>query len=220
MAALIAVGIAMPAADAAKTKEIGKTDRTPRPSCPTPNGNPPPKKLCRVSALVTGFQTTGDGKKGLMRIPKDGTIVGWKIALAKPNKQERKVLSADLNGDPTARLALLSHSEKRKYRLRAQSPNLKLNKLLGGRETITLNDPIPVRKDWIVGLTTASWTPSLAHDLEGPKNSWKASRTKNRCTKRSDLINRSRPHKDVGSTRSYGCKYTDRLLYWAYFLPD
>ncbi len=219
---LVAIGLATPA-DAIKAKEIGKTSQTPSPSCPTPSGDPPPRKLCQVLGKVTAFQKTGDGKQGLMRIPANGKIVAWAVDLARPNKGERNFFEANLGGDPTARLALLTRASDKQYRLRAQSRNVKLNGLLGRRQYFTLRKPLNVKKGWISAITTLSWVPNFAHHLKGKakQNVWKASRTRKRCTKRGDLLNRSRPHRDVGSTRAYGCTYTDaRLLYWAYFVAD
>jgi hypothetical protein len=219
---LVAVGATSPA-DAVRAKEIGKTKKSPNPSCPTPNtSDPPAKKICKALGRVTGFQAKGDGRKGLMRIPENGRIVAWGVDLAKPNKEERAFFEAELNGDPRARLAMLTHADKKKYRLRAQSPEVNLDGLLGRRQYLTLRNPIAVKKGWIAALTTTSWVPNLAHDLAGGKkqNVWKGSRTRKRCTRRKDLLERSRPHKGVGSTRAYGCTYTDRLLYWAYFVPN
>jgi len=215
--------------DAAGTKELGKTAKTPRASCPTPKGPPnsyPPSKGCQALGEVTGFQKKADGKKGLFKVPSKGTIVGWSVALSKPNKKERKFFEEVLGnetagGAPTARLALLSKASGKKYRLRAESPRMKLGSLLGHRETFTLNDPIPVQKGWTVGLTTPTWVPSFAHNLGGKADSWQASRTKRRCAGEKNLQDRSKPHKGVGTTRVYACSYEQaRLLYWAYFLPD
>ncbi|MEO8092945.1 MAG: hypothetical protein ABI726_09595 [bacterium] len=213
--------------DAAGTKELGKTANTPRASCPTPKGNDyPPRKGCQALGEVTGFQKTADGKKHVFKVPSKGTIVGWRLALSKPNKRERsffeKVLGNETaGGAPTARLALLSKGSGKKYRLRAQSPRMKLGSVLGHPETFTLNNPIPVKEGWTVALTTPTWVPSFAHDLGGKGDSWRASRTKKRCDGAKNLQDRSKPHKGVGTNRVYACSYKQaRLLYWAYFLPD
>ena len=220
------VTLGAPGADAVKPKVIGKTKRTPPPSCPTPNRpNPPARKGCQVLGEVTGFQKRADGKMGLMRVPKDGHIVAWAVDLAKPNKGERKFFKRVLgnrafNGAPSARLAMLSRADKKKYRLRAQSSHEKLGPLLGRKQFFTLNDPIPVKEGWIAGLTTYTWVPNFAHDLHS-NDLWKASRTKNRCEGERNLTKRSRPHRNVGSTRAYGCSYNHaRLDYWAYFRPS
>ncbi len=215
-------------ADGAKAKEIGKTKKEPKPSCPTPSGNDfPPKKGCQVLGEVTGFQAHADGKKGLMKAPADGHIVGWAVDLSRPNKDEQKFFARKLgdrafNGEPSARLSLLtrSNNNKKKYRLRAQSPATKLGSLLGRRQYFTLNNPIPVKQGWISALTTQTWVPDFAHDLPGD-DLWKASRTAKRCDGEANLTKRSRPHQDPGSTRVYGCSYDDaRILYWAYFVPS
>lgn len=226
MTAVVAVGIAMPAADAAKTKTLGKTEKTPKASCPTPKGNDfPPRKGCQALGEVTGFQKKADGKKDLFEVPKAGTIVGWGVKMSKPSKKEQdffdEVLGDEGGGKPLARLALLSKADGSKYRLRAQSPKMGLRSELGNKVTYTLNDPIPVQKKWIVGITTPTWVPNFAHDLEGHEDSWQASRTKKRCEGEKNLTERSKPHKGVGTTRVYNCSYQKaRLLYWAYFVPN
>ena len=221
LACLIAVLITTTAL-AATAREIGKTRGTPNPSCPTPSGDAPERRQCEVLGRVTAFQKRADGKKGLMRVPADGHIVGWAVDLSHPDKEERAFFEAELSGDPSARLAMLTKADGRKYRLRAQSPNVGLKGLYGDRQYFTLNNPLEVREGWIAALTTRSWVPNFAHALRAPQkdNVWKASRTRRRCSGRGNLLNRSRPHQDVGSTRSYACTYTDaRILYWAYFVP-
>lgn len=205
-------------------KQLGKTAQTPRPSCPTPSGSFPPRKGCQALGEVTGFQKKADGKKNLFQIPSQGKIVAWSVDLARPDKKERDffadVLGNEaLGGAPSARLALLSEANGKKYRLRAQSPRMKLSSLLGERQYFTLNDPITVQKKWIVALTTPTWVPNFAHDFGGGDR-WQASRTKDRCDGEKNLQDRSKPHKGIGSTRVYACSYNDaRLLYWAYFVP-
>jgi hypothetical protein len=224
-AGLAASGATTPA-DAVNAKEIGKTRQTPDPSCPTPSGNDfPPRKGCQALGEVTGFQKKADGRQGLMRVPKNGHIVGWAVDLAKPNKKERNFFEDVLGneafgGAPSARLAMLTRSTKKKYRLRAQSPNVKFNGLMGRRQYFTLRRPIPVKKDWIAAITTFTWIPAFAHDLDNDDR-WKASRTRKRCEGTRNLTKRSRPHKGVGSTRAYGCTYKHaRIIYWAYFVPN
>jgi hypothetical protein len=213
-----------PASGAGGAKQLGKTGKTPRPSCPTPSGQFPPKKGCQALGEVTGFQKKADGKKNLFQIPSQGKIVGWSVDLARPDKKERnffeKVLGNETaGGASTARLALLSKANGKKYRLRAQSPRVKLSSLLGERQYFTLNDPIPVEKKWIAALTTPTWVPNFAHDFGG-SDRWVASRTRKRCDGEKNLQDRSKPHKGLGTTRVYACTYNDaRLLYWAYFVP-
>lgn len=224
-AGAVAIGAALPA-DAAKPKEIGKTKRTPGPSCPTPSNPPfPDRKGCQVLGEVTGFQVRADDKHGLMKAPADGSIVAWSVDLARPNKDERNFFEDVLgneafDGAPSARLALLTHSSEKKFRLRARSPVEKLTRLMGRRQYFTLNQPIEVEKGWISAITTETWVPNFAHDLHGD-DLWKASRTKSRCEGEANLTKHSHPHKGVGTIRRYGCGYEDaRLIYWSYFRPS
>jgi hypothetical protein len=210
-------------ADAARAKEIGHTKHWPKASCPTPSGNDfPARRGCQVLGEVTGVQLSANGKDNLMRIPDDGHIVGWAVDLAKPSKSERNFFERVLgnrafNGKPSARLAIISHAKKRKYRLRAQSPVLKLNPLLGRRQYFTLNNPINVKKGMIAALTTQTWVPAFAHDLRND-DLWRASRERGRCEGTKNLTDRSRPHLNPGSVKTYGCTYSDaRIVYWAYF---
>ena len=160
-----------------------------------------------------------------MRIPSDGNIVGWAVDLAKPDKSERNFFERVLgnrafNGKPSARLAIVSNAKKRKYRLRDQSPVIKLNPLMGRRQYFTLNNPIEVKQGMVAALTTQTWVPSFAHDLRND-DLWRASRDKGRCEGEKNLTDRSRPHLDPGSVKTYGCTYGDaRIVYWAYFKKD
>ena len=159
-----------------------------------------------------------------MKVPADGTIVGWSVDLSRPNKEEQEFFAEVLgdrafNGRPSARLAMVSKAKKRKFRLRAQSPQIQLGSSLGRRQYFTLNNPLEVKKGWIAALTTKTWVPNLAHDLPGDLK-WRASRIPKYCdgTPQSNLTEHSHPHQQVGTTKTYACTYNDRLLYWAYFV--
>jgi len=64
-------------ADAAKAKELGKTNRTPGAACPN---------ACTAIGSVTGFQTMADGKKQPFKARQDGHLVAWSLDLGKPDK--------------------------------------------------------------------------------------------------------------------------------------
>ncbi len=211
-------------AGGAKAKEIGKTKNTPKPSCPTPSGDPPARKECQVVGEVTGFQVRASGKKGLMKIPADGTIVGWSVDLSRPDKGEQNFFEDVLgdrafNGRPSARIAMLSKAKRKKFRLRAQGPQVKLSSVLGHQQYYTLNNPLEVKEGWIAAISTKTWVPALAHNLPGNIR-WKASRPSGRCSSFADLTKHSHPHMKIGTTKPYGCNYDARLLYWAYLVKD
>jgi hypothetical protein len=210
-------------AGASRAKEIGKTRDWPKASCPTPNGDDyPARRGCQVMGEVTGFQISAEGKENLMRIPADGHLVGWSVDLARPSKDERQFFERVLgdrafNGAPSARLSVISKADGRQYRLRAQSPVARLNPLLGRRQYFTLNNPIEVQQGWTAALTSQTWVPAFAHDLRND-DLWRASRESDRCEGTQNLTERSRPHLNPGSVKTYGCTYRDaRLIYWAYF---
>jgi hypothetical protein len=223
LAGAFAVGSGGDDAGAARAKEIGQTNSWPKPSCPTPNRDQfPARRGCQVLGEVTGFQISAGSKENLMRVPADGHIVGWSVDLSRPSKDEQKFFEKVLgdrafNGSPSARLSMLSKANGRNYRLRGQSPVARLDPLLDRRQFFTLNNPIEVKKGWTAALTTQTWVPAFAHDLRND-DLWRASRESNRCEGEKNLTDRSRPHLNPGSVKTYGCTYRDaRILYWAYF---
>jgi hypothetical protein len=236
-AGIIALAAIAPFADAGSTKPkvIGKTKQTPRPLCPArpPENKPNPgtKFPCSVVGSVTGFQLKGDGEHHLMRARQSGTIVAWAVSLSKPNKIERKAFGAKdffgtkkLGSSATARIAVLTPKKKGKYKLLRQSPTVKLDQAFGEYHYITLDKPLKIKKGQIVGLTVPTWLPALGHPA-GNDNSWRASTGRKKCVRGSDAQRRARaiaarPQTKIGSSRSYGCIYTDRLLYWAYYVPS
>ena len=87
-----------------------------------------------------------------------------------------------------------------------------------------------MQKKAVVGLTTQNWASNFAHDGRLTENGdkWRASRSRRKCgddPNKSNKENRadlreSKPHKKVGTTRTYGCTYDEgRILYKAYFVP-
>jgi hypothetical protein len=228
-AIVIAIGGLTSPADATSAHTIGNTKHTPRPSCPGPKGNSVPvERQCQVMGEVTGFQAGADHRKrGLMKVPNDGHIVGWSVDLAHLRKSQRKTF-ADILGDmgfkgkPTARIAVLKRVKSGKteqYKLKKKSPTIKLSPYYHSKPYFTLNNPLKVRKGEILALTTRTWVPNFAHKNLSNNNRWKASRSPHRCNSFKDLTKRSKPQEKVDSIRRYGCTYRRaRLLYWGYFV--
>jgi hypothetical protein len=216
-AALIAVGVAIPGAEAAAPKVLGKTKNAPKPACP---------EDCTAFVSATGFQVEANGKKGLFKAKEDGKIVAWSVDVSKPNKSQRKFFgdnfSAQPLGDnPGARIAVLKPLEGTKFRLKDQSPLMSLEGLMGKEQTFTLNNPIPIKEGEILGLTVPTWLPALASGLDRNKTAWRASRKQGKCGPALGEIKEGKPQDNVDSKREYGCTYNlDRLLYWGYYIPD
>jgi hypothetical protein len=228
-AALVALAVAIASpVGAISPKVIGKTKHTPPPSCPKDTAAHP----CAGLGRVTGFQLVADGTKRPFNVHKEGKIVAWALSLSKPTKSQRDFFAGLFKNDkfgkaPTARLAVIKHKGKRKYKLLKESPAVKLNSALGQKEIFTLDKPLKIRKGQIVALTIPTWASSFANSVSSSGNQWRSSRNPPNCSPKStssaDLkafAKASKPQQKVGSTRNYGCDYkAGRLLYWAYYVP-
>ncbi len=229
-----AIGISV--AGAKKANVLGKTKSTPPPSCP----NLKNQGLCQVVGRATGYMTVAGGKKHPFNIFKDGKIVAWAIDLSKPadtKKAPQRSYFASLfenkewGEHPTARLSVLKHKDKHKFKLVKQSPTIDLQHNLGSKQVITLQKPLHVHPGQVVALTYPTWASNFASNVSTSKNQWRASRKKGNCepkggnnptdAQKRRFARNSHPHQKVGTTRSYDCNYTGgRLLYWAYFVPS
>lgn len=202
-------------AGAAKAKVLGATKQTPEASCP---GDP-----CEAVGSVTGFQQRVTGEKGLFKVPETGHVVAWSVKLSKPDKDQRAFFGDfyrdnEFGTAPAARLAILKPKGESQFKLKKQSPAVDLGSELAATPLLTLRRPLKVRRGDIVGLTIPTWLPNFAVE-QSRENSWRASRSPEKCTGEADIRD-SRAHTEVGQTRRYGCTYnTARLLYWAYFVP-
>lgn len=208
LAAVVLLAVYSGMASGVAAKELGKTSTTPNPACP---------KSCSVFGSVTGFQVSADGNKPAFKVPSNGHIVGWKVDLSKPNKEQRGLLEDDF-GKPTARIQILKGQGRGRFKLTKQSPKVRLDKSLGKEPIFTLNKPLRVKKGTVVALSTSSWASNFA--LSQSNDKWRASRKTGKCDSDADL-RKSKPQRKIGSTKKYGCTYdAGRVLYWAYFVPS
>ena len=241
-AGVVAVGISAAPAGAGRqtATTIGQTKHTPGPLCPqkpSETRKPPPTSSeirhgCQVVGSVTGFQIKADGRRHAFRAHENGRIVAWAVSVGKTNRYEEKAFgdtsffgTKGLGGHPTARLAILKKKDGPHYKLLRQSAVVDLSSAQGHKQYITLDKPLKIKKGLIVALTTQTWAPVLANSSAIAKNnSWRASRHSGKCAGNNDQQTRAlaiaaRPQTKIKSTRQYGCIYTDRLLYWAYYSP-
>jgi hypothetical protein len=215
---LLVAGTSVAGATAART--FGKTDRTPPPSCPSKGANDP----CEAVGSVTGFQMMADGQRPLFKAKENAWLVAWSIDLSNPDKEETTFFSDFYQSNafgqiPTARVSILKRKKGREYKLKAQSPVVGLNSVLGTQQTYTLTDPLKMRKGDFLALTIPTWAPAFAVNLTGATNLWRSSRLEGECSGTAH-IKGGKPHQRVGSVREYGCDYkTARLLYWGYWVP-
>jgi hypothetical protein len=214
LACTLALGVS--SAGAVKAKTLGKTTRTPEPSCP--------KTPCEAVGSVTGFQMFADGVRAPFKAREDGFVVAWAIDNSDPNQNQTDFFadfyeSGAFGTAPAARISVLKRKEGRAYKLKAQSPAIALNTVLGSRQTFTLADPLKIRKGEFLALTIPTWAPAFSVDLSGDGNIWRSSRAEGACSGTQNIKD-GKPHQKVGSEKEYGCDYkTARLLYWGYYVP-
>lgn len=191
-------------ADAKSAKVIGKTKKTPKPSCPTPtnkNGQPvtnaPAYKYCQGIGEVTALQKRANGERNPYKVPQDGTLVAWGIELGKPSKADQDFFTNMPPGGPTlgpgggvgwgspsARISVLKKKKHKKFKLVKQSSKVELKSHLGSSPIFTLDKPLKVRAGLFVALTTGSWYSAFAHDepVTSQKGDvWLSSREKKHC---------------------------------------
>jgi hypothetical protein len=230
--ALVATAALAASAGKAPATVLGRTAETPKPNCPTPNGeNVPADERCQAMGRVTGFQIRADGRRGLYKVREPGRIVAWSIDLARPSKDEQEFFAEVLekSGPPSARLSILKAKEDQQFKLVKQSPVVQLQPMLGHDPVFTLSDPLRVRKGLVVALTTSTWVSNLADAGADNSDAWRTSREPGQCgtetndtaeENEADLTRRSRPQQKVGGNRTYACKYTGaRILYRAFLAP-
>jgi len=215
VAALVLSAIA--GAQGEGTETIGKTKKTPKPSCP--------QDPCQAIGSVTGFQVSAGDGKALTTAREAGKLVAWQANLSKPKTSQRKFFGKfykddDFGTAPTARLAVLKPTkEGGEYELKAQSSVVELTEDLGQKPVFTLDEPIAISKGDVIAITVPTWVPNFAVDLTSD-NAWRASREKGACED-ADEIKDGQPHEKIGSERAYGCTYRQaRILYSAFYVPN
>jgi hypothetical protein len=200
-------------AGAARAKTIGKTKRTPKPSCP--------KTPCEAIGRVTGFQAKASGAKNPFKVRQNGRLVAWSVDLSRPKPSQRRFFgkfyrSQNFGTAPSARIAVIDPKGNERYKLKRQSPAVNLTEYLGQKPIFTLGAPLQIKKGDILALTVPSWIPDFAVG-QSTSNVWRASRPSNECSGDRD-IKASRPHEKLDTSRVYGCTYrTARLLYWGFY---
>ena len=211
--------VAATSAGAEKAKVLGKTKSTPDPACPEST----PADPCFAVGSVTAIQVKADGKSGLMKMPVNGKIVAFSVDMSKPTKHQRNFFAGifgndKFGDDPSARIAVLKKLDAKHFKLTAQSRAVDLAPYMGETPVITINKPLRAAKDRFVGLTVPTWLSNLVVAGAGAGDSqWRASRPSDKCG--AHAAKHSHPQQNLDSVRVYGCRFTDRLLYWAYYVP-
>ncbi len=206
-AAAACVALALPAAAAAKLTEIGDAQPAATPACPA--------KPCYALTRTTGYQAKVGTKRGTHVIPRDGKIVDLTISLGKQGKKQIKFFDDNLGGTSTAQITVLRPGAKLRYRVVGQGEPQKLQPFFGTTVQFALDRSIPVKKGYVVALTTPTWVPALAVNLP-TDTSWRASRGKGTC----DETSKQTALSGTALAQFY-CLYRGaRLTYSATFVPD
>ena len=203
------VALAVPATVLATEYEIGNTDGPqPAPACPaTP---------CFAISRTTGYQAKVGTKRGLMTIPADGRIVAWSITLGKPGKKQIAFFNQKLGGAASAQITILNPRSKLRSRAVAQGEPQQLEPYFGSTVEFALQKSIPVKKGWVVALSTTTWVPALAVNL-GVDTSWRASRGRGTCDDTQSQTAQTQPNQ----LTQYYCLYrTARLMYTATLITN
>ena len=156
---VIALALALPAAALGTLAEVGKLDAAPAPAPACPD------RPCLAISKTTGYQAKVDTARSVHVIPKDGRIVAWTISLGKPGKDQTKFFNENLGGEPQAQLTILRPGNKLYYRAIAQGEPQKLSSYFGQTVQFALEQSIPVKKGWVVGLTVPTWAPASLSEL-------------------------------------------------------
>ena len=211
-------------ATAARAKVLGKTKKTPGPSCPGKKG-----AACEAVGSVSGFQTRAGGAKNPFKVPRNGRLVAWSVDISRPKPAEQRFFGKlyrdeSFGTDPSARVSILEPRGKKKYKLKRHTPSVDLSDYLGQKPIFTLGNPLSIKKGDVIALTLPTWLSDFAVELRPAKNAWRASRGGDACDIGTDTkkqrknLRKSKPQEQVGSTRPYGCGYRGaRLLYWGFY---
>jgi hypothetical protein len=202
LAAAVGAVLVMPAVAPATIDSLPVNLPEAAPSCPD---NP-----CQAVSRTIGYQAKVGPTRGVVTVPKDGSIVSWTIQLGKPGDKQTAFFNEKLGGEATAQIAVLRPGRKLRYRVVALGDVQKLAPYFGQTVEFPLATTIPVKKGWVIGLSVPTWAPSLAINLP-TDTSWRASRKKGGCED-----TQTQTAAAAGAVPQFYCLYrTARLMYSA-----
>jgi hypothetical protein len=213
LSVLCAATFALPGIAQAKIIELGQVDNADKPSCP---GDP-----CRAMTRTTGYQIRSDARKGPFVAPSNGRVVAYTIALGKPNRTQVKFFNENYGGTARARISVLHYYRRLRYKVMAQSAIGRLQPYFGRTTQFPLHQTLPMKKGEVLALTTPTWLPVLALNLDAV-NSWRASRQLGHCGDKdpSDFAIQTAIEVIKGPLTQFHCyNNAARLTYTATFIP-
>jgi hypothetical protein len=204
---------ALPQAASARVVELGSGASAAKSNCP----NDP----CEAIGRVTGYQGRSGSVRNPFRIPRSGKIVAFTVTLARVTPQQTDFFNGLYGSPPRVRLSILRRGKTRRtrlsHRLIRQSRSYNVQRYLGSTPTFALDEPLVVKRNYIVALTVPTWAPAFAFSGLPASNWWRSSRRSGDCRNATQRAAQQR----VGGKRNYGCTYRRaRLLYTATYVPD
>jgi|SRR5688572_15212345 len=206
-ATALTLALAVPTGASAKVTELGAMADGVRGSCPT---------SCQALTRTTGYQAKVGPDRELYRAPAHGRIVAWSVALGKPGPKQTAFFEERYGGTSQAAVVVLKPGEKLSRTVVAKAPLQKLTDYFGQTVQFPLRDSLRIRKGQYIGLTVATWAPSLQIGLPSD-TSWRSSRAPTGCldtTTQFALLG-------ARTMALFRCLYkTARLTYSATFIPS
>lgn len=190
----------------AKIISIGKAETAAVPTCPS--------SPCLAVSRTTGYQVKVGDTRDLFTVPHRGRIVAWEIALGDPNAKQINFFDENF-GEASAGITILRPGKRLFSRVVGQSPIVQLEPFFGRSVQFPLEQSIPVKKGWVVGLTVPTWAPALTQLLTD-HSSWRASRALDTC----DDTDSQTAQTQMRQRTQYRCLYTARLTYTATLITE
>jgi hypothetical protein len=202
-AALLAAAVA-PAS--AAVIEVGSTTESQAtPSCPSP---------CIAISRTTGYQTKVGAIRGAYRVPANGRIVAWTIALGAPGPEQVQFFDNGFGGPASAGIAVIKKGKKRAAKVMNVSSIRPLAPFFGQVVQFPLARGMYVKRGWVVALTVPTWAPALSVGLPAD-HTWRASRLSRPEDQCLDTETQTAQRRKLVDT-VFGCAYeTARLTYTA-----
>jgi hypothetical protein len=206
-------GLALPQAASARVTELGSGAGPARSNCP----NDP----CEAIGRVTGYQGRSGNVRNPFLIRRSGKIVAFTVTLARVTAQQKMFFDNLYGGPASVRLSILRKGKRRRtrlnHRLIRQSRTYRVDRYFGSSPSFALDEPLVVKRGYIVALTVPRWAPVFAFSGLNGRNWWRSSRQRGECR---DATQRAAQQR-LRSIVRYGCTYfRARLLYTATYVPD
>ena len=186
----------------ARIVELGEVGGASTPTCPT--------SPCLAVSRTTGYQDMVGNTPHRYRVPANGRLVAWTIALGNPNRKQISFFD-NAFGKASAAITVLRRGKKKLQRFTVgEGPVQKLQPYFGQTVQFPLRKTIRVHRRDLIGLTVPTWAPALSH-LLSDGSAWLASRPRGGC----DDTDTQTAQLEVGPATRYRCRYSARLTYSA-----